>query len=651
MSMLSRLAAMGAQAAGGTTVLPIQFVGSYSVDMGSIASGTITFGGNLTGGLASSPAQNDFVLVILGASTTADTDYGTSSSGWTEAADLFANASSSDANLALFYKRMGATPDTSITVTASTATFTQALVYVLRNVDKTTAIDIAQTTATATGSANPNPPAISPATYGAAVISIGVGAGSGSVAAFTSSDLSNFVAAGGGFARIGCGAIYNWSGGAVDPAAFGGGQTAGGISWAAVTLSLRPAMFGRPLPSYISGSFGRAASTSVTVTAPSGIQNGDLLVALSYVGSTVTVTPPSGFSQIYADQVSNPGTTISVKTAQAESGNYTFTLSSSSNVTVAILVYRNATAVNAISGVNRPGTSSATATAPSITPTYTGVLVAAFTNSSGTSTIATPPAGMTQRIANEGTSNPPNLTVYDLPKQDAGASGSKALVWSSSNTVSGLTLQITNEPDIEPDFISTASTQTTVNGADLTINTPSGTANGDLMIALLSSETTTTGRTWTPPAGWSEVADLNDATGLCFAYKNATGSEPASHTFVNAIATNRLSGSILTFRYAAYDAIGSFITGANPLSLPSISPSASQSIVIAAAARAAASVTLGIPPGMTARVTDNDATPPSYIVCTQGVAKGPTGTRSISTGSTTNVAGIMLAIKPTRSLT
>jgi hypothetical protein len=218
-----------------------RFVGSYALDLGQTTSSTITFQNNLTGGLSNTPATNDIVIVLVGSSTSnINTNYGTSSSGWTEEADLYANATTSDANLGLFYKVMGSTPDTSITITSSNNIFIQSLTYVIRGVNITTPIDVTSTTATATGNANPNPPSITPNTFFAGVLGIGVGAGSGSVAAFTSSDLDNFVSAGSGFARLGIGIDYSWTGGAVDLAAFGGGQTNSAISWAAVSMALRP---------------------------------------------------------------------------------------------------------------------------------------------------------------------------------------------------------------------------------------------------------------------------------------------------------------------------------------------------------------------------------------------------------------------------
>ena len=79
--------------------------------------------------------------------------------------------------------------------------------------------------------------------------------------------------------------------------------------------------------------------TNTTITAPAGITNGDVLVALMTVGaaSAPTVTPPSGFTE-----VTTTGWPLTIdksdpwqmrvrffwKVASGESGNYTFTHSS-----------------------------------------------------------------------------------------------------------------------------------------------------------------------------------------------------------------------------------------------------------------------------------------------------------------------------------
>lgn len=402
-------------------------------------------------------------------------------------------------------------------------------------------------------------------------------------------------------------------------------------------------------PFFVSSATNVANSTGVSVSAPPGIVNGDLLIAITYQTATISpatnpiVTPPSGFLQIYTELSANTRATVNVKVAASESGSYVFTSPYSGLFRALILVYRNATQVNTISGINR--TSSATATALSLTPTYEGVLVASFSSSTSNS-ITTPPASMEQRLAPSGGAL--YAAVYDVP-QPVATSGNKTLVWGATGDVTGIQLQVTTEPTVAPEFVASANTQNSVNSDTLTINKPTGTIQNDLMVAVM--EASGNSPAWSGDTGWTEAADQLLTPSLRVAYKVAGASEGGTYTFTASKVGQILSGAILTYRYAAYDSIaGSFAVGDKYLQLASVTSSISQCILIAAGARAAASITLGTPIGMTARVTDNDATSPSSKVCDQVVAKGPSGIRSMPVDDTAGVAGIMLSIKPTRSL-
>lgn len=402
-----------------------------------------------------------------------------------------------------------------------------------------------------------------------------------------------------------------------------------------------------PLPSFVSASISRVTTAGNTVTAPTGIQNGDLLVAVGFnVTIGLTITPPTGFNVIELDGTADNTIFIATKTASSESGNYTWTWSTAAPNSVAILVYRNATQVNTVSSANR--TTSATCTAPSITPTNAGTLCAMFASEGASPTVTTPPSGLTQRALS---SSSGAMGVYDLSLQQATATSSYALVWNASNANVGIQFQVTNEIDVTPAFIASATTQNSGTGtSSLVINKPTGTVQNDLMVAIMYAAGPGS-TTWTGDTGWTEVCDLGSSPFLRIAYKVAGASEGSSYTFTASATTANLSGSILTYRYGTYDTIaGAFTTGANPLVLTSISPSLSQSILIATGGRGTNNITLGTPTSMTARVTDNDGSGASYIICDQTVPKGPTGTRSMSTGSATNTAGITLSIKPTRSI-
>lgn len=196
---------------------------------------------------------------------------------------------------------------------------------------------------------------------------------------------------------------------------------------------------------------------------------------------------------------------------------------------------------------------------------------------------------------------------------------------------------------LPPEFVASASTQNATSGTTLVINKPTGTVEGDLMIAVMAADGPSSG--WTGDTDWTELADQGATPSLRIAYKVASASEPSSYTFTASL-SRRLSGCILTYRNAVYDTIGSFTAGTDPLILPSVSPSENQSTLIAVGAKNDKDTTLGTPTGMTARVTDNDATSPSYIVCDQTVDAGPTGTRSMTAVGSSGTAGIMLVIKP-----
>jgi hypothetical protein len=222
----------------------IQYVGGYVEGFaGTTSNITITLT-SLTGGLASSPAAGDIVIVYFGTSSTADRNLVVS--GYTEVVELYSN-DLIDTNLVVAYKFMGVTPDTSFTLTGGTLSTADAgavAVQVWRNVNVGTPLDVTQTTSTITDSVLANPPAITPITSGAVVVAGGAGAHSDGTQTFSSSNLTGFISVGAvdNFdVTIGLG-YHVWTSGAFDPAAFTfSGDDDSFFSSAAVTLALRPA--------------------------------------------------------------------------------------------------------------------------------------------------------------------------------------------------------------------------------------------------------------------------------------------------------------------------------------------------------------------------------------------------------------------------
>lgn len=223
----------------------IQLVGSKIVTATSSASNLVTMSlTDLTGGLDAAPLDGDMVIVM--AALADGIDYAMSiGTGYTlVGSELKGNGPG--ANLRVARKVMSGSPDTSVTIdfgVPSTACIAAARVY--RSFDPSTPLDVSTTTAVGAGGAgtagSANPPAISPMTPGSLILAIGAGGvGSGGYTDFSSSDLSNFVTLSNPSATptlLGFGDVVWGGGGAVDPAAFGGGWSVGG--WAALTMAIR----------------------------------------------------------------------------------------------------------------------------------------------------------------------------------------------------------------------------------------------------------------------------------------------------------------------------------------------------------------------------------------------------------------------------
>jgi hypothetical protein len=397
---------------------------------------------------------------------------------------------------------------------------------------------------------------------------------------------------------------------------------------------------GLPLPEFVSTSNGSSSSsTTVTVTAPAGIQNGDLLIAYGRApgGNFRFNALAPGFSLVWT----NGGVDfIATKTAANESGNYTFTGSNSAGYTVVMLVYRNARQVNTLGELGIADDMSGF-TLPAITPTFRGVLCAL----SRGGTITSGPSGMTLRVNN--VSSTYKIYLYDQSPQEASSSGTRSVTFNAASIAAGFLFQITNEKPVAPEFIASAQTQRTTSGSSLTIDKPSGTEEGDLMVAVMA---TPVNSTWTGASEWTEVADQGSSPSLRIAYKVAGASEGASYTFTSS-ASSTSSGCILTYRYAAYDTIASSFTGASSgIVQPSqIAPTQSQSVLLACVATPSASVTatfLNLP--MNSKATDGDGTGPSYLVADKLAAKTNSGFHRFTISGA--AVGIMLALKPTRSI-
>lgn len=241
------------------------------------ASNSAINGGDVTVDLSGIDIQEDD-LVIVGYSIGGDSNKAMSVSsptGYIEVADLYAN-DSNDANLGVYYKIQGATPDSSVTVSGSAQAdeSTAAVAMVFRGVDTTTPMDVTPTTATGIDSADPDPPSINHNNpSGLWTVIVGASASAGGAAttysfptgyttdavSLTSEDFPFDTTLGIGYRSSGVSdpedpGIMTWSG-------FGSAQLS--ASWGAVTIALRPVA--AVVPSVDTDAASNIAITSATL--------------------------------------------------------------------------------------------------------------------------------------------------------------------------------------------------------------------------------------------------------------------------------------------------------------------------------------------------------------------------------------------------
>jgi hypothetical protein len=207
----------------------------------------------LTGGIASSVEDGDYVVAVFATGSTADrTLYiGDGTDPYPLlGSELYAN-DTLDVNLRVGAKFVDGDTIVEFGPTGSTSDPGVTALYVFRGVDPVTPLDVSVVTATGTNSGLANPPAITPITSGAFIVALGAGHLSGNIgnpANFSSSDLTDF------FQEyhpetnditLGIGHKPDWVSGSFNPAAFTNSLSdSTSYSWAAMTIALRPAVGG-----------------------------------------------------------------------------------------------------------------------------------------------------------------------------------------------------------------------------------------------------------------------------------------------------------------------------------------------------------------------------------------------------------------------
>ena len=179
-----------------------------------------------------------------------------------------------------------------------------------------------------------------------------------------------------------------------------------------------------------------AATSALSLNVPSGVVDGDVMIAAvahGLVATPFTTTPPAGWTLVHQVE---PGATnvfgifVYRRVASGEPVSYSWTFSSAVNSAGAISAYWNVDTSGSID-VETGGQGAVSST----TTTEPGDLLVLSSMSTSTTTF-TPPAGMTERIdVASGSSNVASLELADAVQAIGGATGSKTPTPSPSTWV------------------------------------------------------------------------------------------------------------------------------------------------------------------------------------------------------------------------
>lgn len=175
----------------------------------------------LSGGLDAQPRSGDLVVACAACLGAADVLFASSDAEYIKAADLYVNTSS-DSNLAVFYKRLSAA-DTGLVISSSYTATLEIVVHVWRGAHSNP-LDASPVNTTATFGP-PSPGAITTATDGSVVIAIGAQATSSSYPLSAPSaplGMANLVSSYRATQGVAIASVLRESAGTYSPGAFGG---------------------------------------------------------------------------------------------------------------------------------------------------------------------------------------------------------------------------------------------------------------------------------------------------------------------------------------------------------------------------------------------------------------------------------------------
>jgi cellulose synthase/poly-beta-1,6-N-acetylglucosamine synthase-like glycosyltransferase/CheY-like chemotaxis protein len=437
-----------------------------------------------------------------------------------------------------------------------------------------------------------------------------------------------------------------------------------------------------PLPKFRTGSASQAGSSgtqaSLTITKPTGLVDGDVLIAHIGVrgGVQASLAGPSGWTTV--DRI-NQSTSITmgvfwhaVTTASSEPASYTFTWTGSFGAAGTMLTFVNVDNTSAVDGHGGTPDSGSTTTkiAPAVTNAYAnGLQVISFVEADnlycdyiGISPDQWTPVGGVVSSGSNRTALSTNYRLSNKTLATAGTTNAQTnpgctatpgvahqLTLKQASTA-GLTCILDVSLDVVRDITFVDSSTATMNpGPSLVMSTPTSTAQNDVMIASMAY---TQGVTVTPPSGWQPTSSFCNGTAMCLTsyYLVAGASIPSSYTWTIGTSASRAVGTISSYRYVdptnpveTYYSSSS-VSGTQHVTSSCCGTGYNNALIYAvfAVAPTTSTSTWTPPTGLTERVdTAIDASPTFYSLETTDFIKSPAGLIGALT-ATSSVAGVGL---------
>lgn len=275
--------------------------------------------------------------------------------------------------------------------------------------------------------------------------------------------------------------------------------------------------------------FTTAGTMPLSVSVPSGVLNGDILVAVfMWGGADQVVTMPAGWNVLVDRLVlsSSTGTFVVVYRTMATGVtgvSFTLPAANTGKAVLGITAYRGA-AIDVLGTAAQRSTSSTNTVAPSVTTTTANDWIVGFFGERVSSqTAVTAPTGMTSRVSYfTGGGAGVSAMIADVPQPSAGASGTKTAIYGVGSAVgAGVLLALKPISNIAPS-VNAGSDQTVAAGTLVTLSATSTDSDGTVVT-----------RAWTQTSGPTVTLSAPSAASTTF-----TPASGGTYTFVHTATDN-----------------------------------------------------------------------------------------------------------------